>query len=115
MGNILGLFMLAATCIGDCFIWVFIVPKFAQIFRDALPGKPLPGVTLLFIRHHFLFVLLALAWPIVGVILHRTQNRYASRWIIGGIGLFILLTALTIFAMFTPMVAINEGMSDAGR
>jgi type IV pilus assembly protein PilC len=28
------------------FLLVFIVPKFQQIFQDALPGKPLPSVTL---------------------------------------------------------------------
>jgi type IV pilus assembly protein PilC len=28
------------------FLLIFIVPKFQQIFQDALPGKPLPGVTL---------------------------------------------------------------------
>jgi type IV pilus assembly protein PilC len=28
------------------FLLIFIVPKFQQIFTDALPGKPLPGVTL---------------------------------------------------------------------
>jgi type IV pilus assembly protein PilC len=27
------------------FLLVFIVPKFQQIFQDALPGKPLPGIT----------------------------------------------------------------------
>jgi type IV pilus assembly protein PilC len=29
-----------------CFLLTFIVPKFQQIFADALPGKRLPGVTL---------------------------------------------------------------------
>jgi type IV pilus assembly protein PilC len=29
-----------------CFLLVFIVPKFQQIFQDALPGVPLPGITL---------------------------------------------------------------------
>jgi type IV pilus assembly protein PilC len=28
------------------FLLIFIVPKFQQIFQDALPGKPLPAVTL---------------------------------------------------------------------
>jgi type IV pilus assembly protein PilC len=28
------------------FLLVFIVPKFQQIFKDALPGQPLPGITL---------------------------------------------------------------------
>jgi type IV pilus assembly protein PilC len=27
------------------FLLIFIVPKFQQIFQDALPGKPLPGIT----------------------------------------------------------------------
>jgi type IV pilus assembly protein PilC len=29
-----------------CFLLVFIVPKFQKIFQDALPGTPLPGITL---------------------------------------------------------------------
>jgi type IV pilus assembly protein PilC len=28
------------------FLLIFIVPKFQQIFQDALPGKPLPAITL---------------------------------------------------------------------
>jgi type IV pilus assembly protein PilC len=37
------------------FLLVFIVPKFQQIFQDALPGKPLPAITLLVIgASHFM-------------------------------------------------------------
>lgn len=37
------------------FLLVFIVPKFQQIFEDALPGKPLPGITVFVINcSHFL-------------------------------------------------------------
>jgi type IV pilus assembly protein PilC len=37
------------------FLLIFIVPKFQQIFQDALPGKPLPAVTLFVIGcSHFM-------------------------------------------------------------
>jgi type IV pilus assembly protein PilC len=37
------------------FLLIFIVPKFQQIFQDALPGKPLPGITIFVIDcSHFL-------------------------------------------------------------
>jgi type IV pilus assembly protein PilC len=38
------------------FLLVFIVPKFQQIFQDALPGKPLPGITLFVIACSHLLV-----------------------------------------------------------
>ena len=114
-GNLAGLFLLTLACAGDCLVWLFVVPKFQMIFADALPGKPLPGMTLLFFRYNFLFALTALAWPIVGIGLYRLQNRYASYWIIGGIVLFFLLLGVTMFALFTPMVGLDGGMSDAGK
>ena len=115
VGNVVGWFVLAGICASDCFVWIFVVPKFAQIFMDALPGKPLPLATLMFIGHHFLFALVALAWPIVGAVLLRKRNYYASYWIIGGIVLFILLAGLTIIAMFMPMIGLVNGMADASK
>src|SRR5271154_1628324 len=38
------------------FLLIFIVPKFQQIFQDALPGKPLPGITLFVIACSHLLV-----------------------------------------------------------
>jgi len=38
------------------FLLIFIVPKFQQIFQDALPGKPLPGITLFVIGCSHLLV-----------------------------------------------------------
>jgi type IV pilus assembly protein PilC len=54
------------------FLLVFIVPKFQQIFADALPGKQLPGITLFVIAiSHLLisqwyFVVGAIAGVIIG-------------------------------------------------
>jgi type IV pilus assembly protein PilC len=38
------------------FLLIFIVPKFQQIFQDALPGKPLPAITLFVIGCSHLLV-----------------------------------------------------------
>ncbi len=38
------------------FLLIFIVPKFQQIFQDALPGKPLPSVTVFVIDCSHLLV-----------------------------------------------------------
>ncbi len=107
IGDFAGLFVLAGTCAIACVVWVFIVPKFAEIFEDALPGRPLPLITQILIAHHLLFALAALAWPIVGLVLYRKQNHYSAYWIIGGIGLFVLLVGLTAYAMFAPMVELG--------
>jgi len=54
------------------FLLVFIVPKFQQIFQDALPGQPLPGITMFVITlSHILisqwyFVLGGIAALIIG-------------------------------------------------
>jgi type IV pilus assembly protein PilC len=38
------------------FLLIFIVPKFQQIYSDALPGKPLPGITMFVINLSNIFV-----------------------------------------------------------
>lgn len=54
------------------FLLIFIVPKFEQIFKDALPGVPLPDITLFvigcsdFMVHQWYFVFGGLAALVVG-------------------------------------------------
>ena len=108
----IALFVLMALCAVNVFILLFIVPKFQQIFMDALPGKPLPLVTLGIIQHSGLLSLIALAWPIIGILMRKWQKPYTSAWIYVGLVLFFLAIGITIFAMFTPMIGLGGGMSD---
>jgi len=90
------------------------IPRFAMIFQDALPGKPLPLLTLFMIAHSGLLQLLALAWPIAGVTFIFREKRVrvwtvAAALIAGGIGLQLLLTQT---ALFMPMVGLITGMSN---
>jgi type IV pilus assembly protein PilC len=69
------------------FLLTFIVPKFQQIFTDALPGKPLPGITLF----------------VIGC-----SNLLTSQWyyVLGGIA--VIVFGYKIFASTTVGVMILD-------
>jgi type II secretory pathway component PulF len=97
----------------NIFLSLFIVPKFEQIYQDALPGLPLPGVTAFIIAARFPLVFVAIAWSIVGSIAIWRQPRGAI-WIVNLAYLyFIFLIGVTVIALFLPMNGIIVGMSDA--
>jgi type II secretory pathway component PulF len=98
----------------NVFLSLFIVPKFEQIYQDALPGMPLPELTVFIIAARLPLALVALAWPIAGIITVKRQQSDAF-WIIKlGCLYFFLLIGITIFALFIPMGGgIIVGMSEA--
>ena len=97
----------------NIFLPLFVVPKFEQIFQDALPGKPLPGITLFLIAARIPLALIALAWPMAGIIAVWRRHR-AAIWIVSlGLLFFFALIPITIFALFMPMNTGITGMSDA--
>lgn len=90
------------------------IPRYRQIFADALPGKPLPLLTEILINHPFLFLLLTMALPIAGVVVISRSKRIRN-WTIAGTLLILAVgaqLALTQFAMFAPMTDLFTGMSD---
>jgi len=97
----------------NIFVQVVIIPKFQQIYADALPGMPLPGLTQFMISARVEVVFIAVAWTVVGAILLRMQKRYAKLWIYLGMMWAVLHIAINIVALFMPMVGIEDGMSDS--
>ena len=95
-------------------IATFSIHHFDEIFRDALPGKPLPLLTVAVITFPNLHHLLALILPFVGIIMIIYLRRIRT-WAIGAaiiaflIGLQICLTQM---AFIMPMTDLMEGMSD---
>jgi hypothetical protein len=98
----------------NIFLPLFLVPKFERIYQDALPGRPLPEITVFIIAARFLFALVAFAWPIVGVIAVWRRQR-AAIWIINlGYLYFLLAIGVTVFALFMPIGGdLITGMPDA--
>ena len=111
---IFSLVFLAALGAFNIFLPLFIVPKFEQIFQDALPGKPLPEVTDFIIAARIPLALVALIWPVAGFVAVWRRKR-AALWIINlGVVFFLALTAITVFALFIPISGgLITGMPDA--
>jgi type II secretory pathway component PulF len=109
--GLITLFGVSACCI---FLTLFAIPKFEQIFADALPGKPLPLLTTFFISARMGFALINLGWPILGTYLFTKKAPGTVLWINLGILWSILQFGLTVFALFLPMTSDGiTGMSEA--
>ena len=89
------------------------VPKFQQIYIDALPGRPLPSITAFIIAARIVFAFINLGLPILGTYSFTKRARSTVLWINLAILWNFLEFGLTIFALFLPMIGLVSGMSDA--
>lgn len=99
------------------FIAAIAIPKYQQIFADALPGKPLPALTN-FLNAAQSFLLVASAgWPIATIV-NSCFNRHLKIWATVSIlilGLVALQLIATVLGCMLPMQSDGiTGMSDQG-
>ena len=97
--------------LANIFLLVFVVPKFGQIYADALPGKPLPVATSMILDGHLVILILNLAWMIFCIVLARSQSRRANLCTNLGTVWNILQAGITVIALYMPMVGDLTGMS----
>jgi type II secretory pathway component PulF len=96
----------------NVFLMLFIVPKFQGIYADALPGKPLPAATEFIISGHTLIAAANFLILIVCLALMARKWRYAALLTdLSSVANF-LQVAVTVIALFMPMVGITTGMAD---
>src|SRR5271155_5714265 len=89
------------------FLLIFIVPKFQQIFQDALPGKPLPTITLFVIACSHLLV--AQWYLVVGVIVLSVVGYKALASTSAGIAfLDRLALKIPVFGDLTAKTSISR-------
>src|SRR5580692_4918022 len=81
---------------GNIFLQLFIIPKFQQIYADALPGKQLPTITEFILTARMVLLFIAMGWPIAGALLVKLQKPYAILWINLGIIWTILQIGITV-------------------
>lgn len=96
----------------NSFLMLYIVPKFEEIYQDALPGKPLPSATEFILSDRHAIAILVWLWPILCTVLGRQQKSYAIYLINLGILWYFLQIGITFHALIMPMVATETGMSD---
>jgi len=98
--------LLAAGAIS--FLEFFIGPKFEQIYRDAIPGVPLPKLTL-FITHHPLEITL-FYFGLSGLGIWSMGQRRSKETIFVFI-LLLLQIGMTIYALYSPMDILITGVN----
>jgi len=87
------------------------VPKFRQIFEDCLPGKPLPGITLMVIHDYLPLALLDFGLLLVPISCAAFRDDSTGAATTVGVVWNLLQGALVILALFMPMVGTISGMT----
>jgi hypothetical protein len=94
-------------------LWAAIsIKTFAEIFRDALPGKPLPLLSSFVVHGSSFLVLLAFVWPVIGLFTHKVGKKPIV-WIMISVAILFLIGVqiiLTWIGCFTPMFGLIQGL-----
>jgi type II secretory pathway component PulF len=100
---IIGLITLLGLSAIHVFMFLIVVPKFERIYREAMPGMALPGLTGFVIAGRCVLALIALVWLMAGVVAVWQRARGAS-WIIrlGYVYCFPMI-GVTVVALFLPL------------
>jgi hypothetical protein len=90
------------------------ISKFQEIFQDALPGKPLPLLTLSIIHHPLLHHIVVLLLPMAGIIVLAQKRRIRTCTIVTAVLVCVIGAQLflTWLALFLPIVGLETGMSN---
>ena len=112
--NGLALGVLVVCSVGNVLVLIFGVPKFDEIFQDALPGKPLPPLTEVILHGRIAIAFVNLAWVIFCSVWARKQKPHAIFLTNFAIAWNIIQAVVTVIAQFMPMAGDGiTGMSDS--
>jgi hypothetical protein len=100
----------------NIFVLLSAVPKFTEIYADALPGMPLPAVTNFIIGYRLMLTTATTAWPLVCFLVRKRQEPNAILWMRVGIIELLVQLGVTVIALFMPMAGgIVAGVPEAGH
>jgi len=88
-----------------------VIPKFADIFPDMLGNRPLPFVTTLVLHGRWVFVALAVFWPVAAL---REVRRRPAWFLIGLFAITFIEVSVTVIALFLPLIGIIKSMGGTG-
>ncbi len=95
----------------NIYVLVFVVPKFGQIYADALPGRPLPFLTETILAWRLAIILINVAWLVIcGYLAHRRSHRSILLINLATFCNFVQV-GITFAALVMPMVVTITGMS----
>jgi hypothetical protein len=90
-----------------------LIPFYHGLFLDALPGKPLPGMTQFVIWARILLLLLAIVLPIAAVVILFAVRNHKVALILATVVMVsvFLQMSLTASSLMSPMMDLMGGMS----
>jgi type II secretory pathway component PulF len=106
-----GLVFLVALTLGSLFLLLQVVPKFEQIYEDALPGKPLPPLTLFVLQNRIGLALLDLGLLIVSAVCAVARDTSANLATHFALIWNLLQGVMVCVALYMPMQTLSVGMS----
>jgi hypothetical protein len=100
------------------FVVTLVIPKFGQIFRDALgPDYHLAPLTVFFLNSQTFIACLALLWPVLGIILaFKFKNIFLVKTVLVILLIVVVCqVALTLYGLSLGMVNPMTGASEIAR
>ena len=89
-----------------------IIPQCAVIYHDMLPeNQPLPVVTTLALQGRWMFVALAVFWPLAAL---REIRRRTAWFLFALMTISVIEVLFILIALFIPLVGIIKAMSGTG-
>jgi hypothetical protein len=87
------------------------IERYRELFLQTLPGKPLPGLTLMVLHILPLLASLAYLWPIIGIAAMFIRKRVTLALLLFSGALFcaVLQSTLVILAMQLPLQSVMGG------
>lgn len=90
----------------------FAISYFRQLFIDSLPGRRLPAITNFFLDHQTAVTLVAVLWPVVGLVALWRVKRVSTFMIV--ISVLVVLVSFQLvlnwIAHFLPLIELTQTM-----
>lgn len=105
--------ILLLICASYILIGLVCIPKFEQLYQDALPGYRLPGLTQWIIAGRIPIMIIGAVWPIVAILNIRRLKLTSVLLLYLLMGLSFGEILITTYALIRPLIGLATYMSDA--
>ena len=102
VGVIVALGFVILLCLVQLYISAMVIPRFADIFRDMLGGRPLPTATATVLN--FRWALVGVACGLLLAASFVVQRRASLRYLFAILAMLLLQIAFITIVLFLPLI-----------
>lgn len=93
-------------CAPNILIPLLVIPQYDHIYRDVLPGQPLPALTQWILSIRQPLMIAGAVWPLLGLLLVWRLKLASMLWLNFPFILSFTQILLTLYALFQPMLGV---------